>query len=71
MLLQVTRVFEASSLQAEVGAIAQKMASLPPQSMKLSRALIRGDTVAELEAVPTDELKLSVCAGVMMSGMPL
>ena len=44
-------MFEASELGAQVGAIAKTLASLPPESMKLSRALIRGGSAAELEQV--------------------
>jgi hypothetical protein len=48
---QVTRVIESSALLPEVQEIAAKLASLPPGSMKDSRALIRDVTKAELKKV--------------------
>jgi len=47
----VTRIFPEASFKEEVSKIASHMASLPPQSMKISKALIRHEHIDKLLAV--------------------
>lgn len=47
----VTRIFPVATFREEVNKIASHMASLPPQSMKISKALIRHEHIDKLLAV--------------------
>lgn len=47
----VTRIFPEATFREEVNKIASHMASLPPQSMKISKALIRHEHIDKLLAV--------------------
>jgi Delta3-Delta2-enoyl-CoA isomerase len=54
----VNDVFEQSSFTAEVGAFAERIASLPPNSMKHSKAIIMGHSKDSLKATNRAECEL-------------